>query len=159
MGALVEGKKKKNYGEKRQVISGWRGEGQMNIPLCLILGVISNSGPACLNDTRLKISHSFTQYRNSISQQRLSLVSHVLHLLTCQEVIHSSAAGKERVKQFGLWNVIKVIVSATELPQVSLKILLKTHRGNNVVRSNSWVKGNCEIFRSRKKKHEYLCRC
>ncbi len=98
--------------------------------------------PSRLNDTCLKLFHLFTQYKNSISQQRLSP--------TCQEVIHSSTAGKERVNSFGSWNVIQVIVSATELAQVSFKRLLNTHRGNNVVRSNCWAKSNCEIFRSEK---------
>lgn len=82
----------------------------------------------------------------------------VLHLLalTCREVIHSSSAAEERVNSFVSWNVIQVIVSATELPQVSRKRLLNTQQGNNVARSNCWAKGNCEIFRS-EKKHDYLC--
>lgn len=115
---------------------------------CVWLGdVISNSGPSHLNDTCSKLFHSFTQYKNSISQQRLSPGDKCPASL-CVNMLRS--AGKERVNSFVSWNVIQVIVSVSELPQVSFKRLLNTHRGNNVVRSNCWAKGNCEIFRCEK---------
>ena len=100
-----------------------------------------------LNDTCSELFHSFTQYKNSISQQRLSLRGKCPASLSVNML---RSAGKERVNSFVSWNVIQVIVSASEHPQVSFKRFLNAHRGNNVVRSNCWAKGNCEIFRSEK---------
>lgn len=96
-GFVGDEEKKKNYREKRQVISGFKRWGPDEYTSVWFLGVISNSAPPPPFRVRMtpasELFHQFAQHQNSILQQRLSLVSSVLHLLTCQEVIYSSAAG------------------------------------------------------------------
>lgn len=118
------------------------------IGLCLTLGVISNSGLSHLNGICLNLPHSFTQYKNSISWHTcISCISECYSSTAWDSLF---VAGKERVNSFVSRNTIQVIVS------VSYERLLITHEGNNVVRSNCWAKGNCEIFRSEKKKQNRL---